>query len=344
MRRFEKNGWIGSIRILGICLILFWGQACRKQEKASSNVTQPEIRVGLVYDMGSKRDRSFNEAAYRGLMRAVGEWRIHAQEVEPTQPLDREEGIRVLAEEEYDLVVGVGFAFVDILKEVASEYPSVFFACVDGRVGDEPNVVSLLFHEEQGSYLIGMLAAMKTKSRKVGFVGGMDIPLIQKFEAGYREGVRSVDPKIQVLSDYAGVTLTAFNDPVKGKELALSQYDKGADIIYQAAGGTGLGVIGAAKERNRWVIGTDANQNYMAPGNVLTSMVKRVDVAVFETIRSVVEGTFQGGVLDFDLSNGGVDYAVDEYNQDQIDPEEIRVLEQAKKDIMAGMIVVPRSL
>jgi len=317
---------------------------CRKKQEGREQPPPSEIRVGLVYDMGSKRDRSFNEAAFKGLSLALQEFEIETQEVEPTRPLDREEGVRVLAEEGYSLVVGVGFAFVDILDELAPQFPEVRFACVDGRVEGHLNVVSLLFHEEEGSYLVGMLAAMKTQSRKVGFIGGMDIPLIRKFEAGYRAGIRSVNPSMEVYSDYAGVTLTAFNDPVKGKELALAQYDKGVDIIYQAAGGTGLGVIDAAREKDRWVIGTDANQNYMAPGNVLTSMVKRVDVAVFETIKSIVQGTFSGGIRDFDLSNGGVDYVVDQHNRQLVDEETVSALEEAKSEIIRGRRQVPETL
>jgi len=327
-----------------VCAAWILVSGCTRKRDTEQRARPADIRVGLVYDMGSKRDRSFNEAAFKGLSQAVEQFEIETQEVEPTRPLDREEGIRVLAEEGYSLVVGVGFAFVDILNDVAPQYPEVLFACVDGRVEGHPNVVSLLFHEEEGSYLVGALAAMKTRSDKVGFIGGMDIPLVRKFEAGYRAGIRSVNPNLEVLSDYAGVTLSAFNDPVRGKELALAQYDQGADIIYQAAGGTGLGVIDAARERDRWVIGTDANQNYMAPGNVLTSMVKRVDVAVFETIKSVVEGTFSGGVKEFDLSNGGVDFSVDQYNRHLIDEETANVLEEAKREIISKKRNVPETL
>lgn len=330
-----------------VLLILALLPGCKKSHAPEASKAAPaqaqgqRLKIGLVYDMGNKLDKSFNEAAYLGLTRAAQELQVEIQEIEPARDVDREEGVRTLASEGYGLIIGVGFAFADIMKTLSSEYPNTRFACLDAQVDGCFNVLSLCFKEEQGSYLVGILAAKKSQTRKVGFVGGMDIPLIHKFEAGYRAGVLSVDPSIQILSDYAGVTLTAFNDPFKGKELALSQYDRGVDVVYQAAGATGLGVIEAAKEKKLFVIGTDANQNYMAPGQVLTSMVKRGDVAVYDTIQSVAQGTFIGGVKAFDLSNQGVDYAVDEHNKVLLTQEMIDAVEGARKKIIAGEIMVP---
>jgi len=250
-----------------------------------------------------------------------------------------EKYLRQYAEQGLDLVIAVGFLMKDALDKVAPQFPQVHFAIIDAEV-DQPNVASLVFREHEGSFLVGAIAGLVTKTGKVGFVGGMDIPLIHKFEVGYEEGVKYVNPNAQVLVAYAGSGPEAFHDPVKGKSLALSQFDRGADVVFQAAGSTGNGVIDAAKERGLFAIGVDANQNYMAPGNVLTSMVKRVDVAVFQITKEVVEDRFRGGVHVYGLAADGVGYALDEYNKDLIPQAVLDRVNQIKRDIVDGKITV----
>jgi len=238
-----------------------------------------------------------------------------------------------------DLIIGVGFLMKDALDKVSGQFPETRFAIIDAVV-EAPNVASLIFREHEGSFLVGAIAGLVTETDKVGFVGGMDIPLIHKFEVGYREGVKYVNPDCDVLVAYAGSGPEAFHDPVKGKSLALSQFDRGADVIFQAAGSTGNGVIDAAQERGLFAIGVDANQNYMAPGHVLTSMVKRVDVAVFSIIEDVVQGTFEGGIHVYGLEADGVGYALDEHNERLIPDRVIREVERIKQGIIAGTIPV----
>ena len=332
--------------ILGLCL--------------SSTVFSAEpLKVGLVFDIGGKGDKSFNDSASRGLSWAATDFGIKRIELEPGVDADREVNLRNLAMIGYDVIIGVGFLFTDAISTVATEFPDTKFAIVDGFIPDKPNVMSLLFPEPQGSFLVGMIAGMKAQEDKkdtVGFVGGMDIALINGFEAGYIAGVHYVYPECKILSAYAGDTPVAFADPVKGKELALSQYDNGAWVIYHASGLTGAGVFEAAKERKRFVIGVDSNQNYMGyieetgESYGLTSMLKQVDVSVYLAIKAANEGTFKGGIEVFGLDRtatiggitySGVGYALDKYNKDLITPEMITKVEEAKAKIISGEIVVP---
>ena len=303
------------------------------------------IKVGMVFDVGGKGDKSFNDSAYRGLLHAADQFGVEHTEFEPGQDADRETGLRKLAQAHYDVIIGVGFLFSDAMRKVAADYPDVKFACVDfdARPGEElaPNLAGLRFREEEGSYLVGVLAGLYTKTGHIGFIGGMDIPLIHKFEAGYLAGAKYANPGVSVTVAYAGTTPQAFTDPAKGKELALLQYGRGVDVIYHASGSTGNGVIEAAREVNKAAIGVDSNQNYMAPGNVLTSMVKRVDNAVLMTIKSVVDGDFSGGLHEFGLAEDGVGYAVDEYNEDLLTDEMLATVEEAKAAIIAGEVTVP---
>jgi basic membrane protein A len=239
----------------------------------------------------------------------------------------------------------VGFLFSDDIRQLAVEFPDVKFACVDFtlREGETlpPNLVALKFKEEEGSYLVGALAAMLSRTGAVGFVGGMEIPLIKKFEAGYKAGVQAVAPSTRVIVKYAGTTGNAFKDPTKGKELALSEYHQGADIIYHASGSTGLGVFEAARELDKLAIGVDSDQHDEAPGHVLTSMVKRVDTAVFDTIREVASGGWTGGVRIFGLKEDGVAWVHDARNQALIPaPVKARV-DSLESEIVAGRIQVP---
>ena len=317
-----------------------------------------KLKVGLVFDIGGKGDQSFNDSAYRGLKWAEKLGISHV-EIEPGADADRETGLRMIASQGFELVIGVGFLFTEAIKAVADEFPDTKFAIIDGFVGDKKNVASLLFREHEGSFLVGIIAGMRTQmddKRKVGFVGGMDIPLIHKFEAGYKAGVEYAFPGCEVFVDYAGTTPTAFIDPVKGKELALAQYDKGAHVIYHASGLTGAGVYEAAKEKKRFVIGVDSNQNHLghieATGQNLglTSMLKRVDVAVFSLIKDVKEGHFKGGVKVHGLDHvvkldgktyHGVYYAMDEYNKDLVTKAMLDKLKKAEVDIINGVIKVP---
>ena len=308
------------------------------------------VNVGIVLDIGGLGDKSFNDGAYRGAQLAEKELGAHVRLVEPGEDADREAGIRLLAAENMDLVVGVGFIFTDDVTQLAKEYPNTRFAVVDYSISTDksgnpipppPNVAAIKFKEEEGSFLVGALAAMVGGSKKVGFVGGMDVPLIWKFEAGYRAGVKYVCPDCTVIVQYAGVTPAAFRNPGKGKELALSQYAQGANVIYHASGATGLGVFEAARQTGKYAIGVDADQYDEAPGHVLTSMVKGVDVSVYDMAKRVREHTFKGGIYTYGLAQNGVGYVYDEHNRALI-PDSVRArLEQLKADIIAGKIVVP---
>lgn len=304
------------------------------------------VRVGLVLDIGGLGDGSFNDGAHRGLMRARDELGVAVRFTEPGDGTDRESALRQLASQGYDLVIGVGFLFTDDTRKLAAEFPGVKFACVDYSVvpGQPPppaNLVGLRFREHEGSFLVGAVAGLTTRTRTVGFVGGMQIPLIRKFEAGYTAGVKHVCPDCRVLAAYAGTEPKAFTDPVLGRELAAAQYNAGADIIYHASGKTGSGVFQAARERQRMVIGVDSDQFAEAPCCTLTSMIKKVDVMVYETIAQVVAGEFRGGILEFGLAEDGVGYVYDDNNRGMLRPEVAARVDQLAADIVAGRIQVP---
>src|SRR5688500_15616299 len=306
--------------------------------------------VGIVLDVGGRGDKSFNDGAYAGADSATKILHPNVRFIEPGEGSDREAGLRLLAAEDMDLVVGVGFIFTDDLTQLAKEYPGVAFAGVDYAVSiDEagnpvqppPNLAALKFREEQGSFLVGALAALVSKTGEVGFVGGMDIPLIHKFEAGFRAGVKHVCERCTVVAQYAGVTPEAFRNPGRGKELALSQYQSGVDVIFHASGSTGLGVFEAARQTGKLAIGVDADQYAEAPGFVLTSMVKQVDAAVYDAVSRVKAGTFRGGVTQFGLKEGGVGYVYDDRNRALI-PDSVHArLEDLRAQIIAGRISVP---
>lgn len=309
------------------------------------------LRVGLVFDIGGRGDKSFNDSAYRGLERAERDLGIRFQYLEPAEGADRETGLREYASRGFDLVIGTGFMFSDDIAKMAREFPQVKFACVDytlkldaeGRPVPLPeNLVGLKFREEEGSFLAGAAAALVSRSGVLGFVGGMDIPLIHKFEAGYRAGARHVRPSTEVLVGYAGVTANAFKDPAKGKELATSMYGRGADVVFHASGTTGLGVFEAAREHGTLAIGVDSDQYDEAPGHILTSMVKDVDVAVYETIRSVQAGSFTGGIREFGLREDGVRVVRDARNA-EVFPDAVQARVAALADsIASGWITVPK--
>jgi basic membrane protein A len=305
----------------------------------TGRATGQELAPAIVFDMGGKFDKSFNEGAYNGAERFKKETGIVYREFEVTAEAQREQALRNMARRGSQIVVGIGFSQASGMEKVAKEFPAVKFAIVDAVV-DLPNVQSVVFKEHEGSFLVGMAAAMASKTGKVGFVGGMDIPLIRKFALGYEEGARYVNPKIEVFQNMTGTTPAAWNDPTRGGELARSQFDRGADVVYAAAGATGLGVLQAAKDKGRLAIGVDSNQNHIQPGSVLTSMVKRVDLAVFEAFKTAKDGTWKAGVRNLGVAEGGVGYSLDQYNRGLITPEMERRLGQARADIVAGKIKV----
>ncbi|MEK2644084.1 BMP family lipoprotein [Bdellovibrio sp. BCCA] len=298
------------------------------------------IKVGLVLDKGGKDDKSFNSAAYLGATKAEKDLKIDLKYVEATDTNAIENLHRSFARKNFDLVIGIGFAQKEAVKKVAAQFPNVKFAVVDGEV-DAKNVRSLLFEEHEGSFLVGALAAMVSKNNAVGFVGGMDIPLIRRFAMGYAAGAKYVNPKINVIENYIGVTGEAWNNPAKAKELALSQYAKGADVVFGAAGASNTGIFDAAEDKKKFAIGCDSNQNWIKPGVILTSMLKAVDVAVYDTIKETQEGKFTGGVSHFGLKNNGVNYTLDQYNDKLVTPDMRKKLEDIKKKIIAGQIQVP---
>ncbi len=327
-------------RIMPLLIILAFvlSSGCTTRDIAADSAGN-RIKVGIVFDIGGKDDRSFNAAANVGVQRAKKDFPIVLRDVEPGDPTSIEPALRAFAQYGYNLITGVGFAQGPILKQVATDYPQLHFVLIDS-VADLPNVASLLFKEHEGSFLVGMIAAYKNKTGTIGFIGGMDIPLIHKFATGYEEGARYVNPKIRVLKNYVGITDAAWNNPGKGRELANSQYEQGADVIFQAAGNSGLGVFDAAEAYNKFAIGVDANQNWVKPGHILTSMLKRIDNAVYSVVQDEVAGKFKGGVHVYGLENNGVDYALDQYNRDLIPAWVIEKVDQAKRDIIEGRIKV----
>jgi basic membrane protein A len=289
----------------------------------------------LIFDLGGKFDKSFNEAAFMGAQRWAEETGGTYKELEMQSEAQREQALRRLAETGANPIVMTGFAFGDVLNQVAPDYPNTQFAIID-MVVEQPNVQSIVFTEEQGSYLAGIMAAQASKSGTVGFIGGMDIPLIHKFECGFAQGFKAAKPDGTVLINYTGTTPAAWNDPVKGGELAKAQISQGADVIYAAAGGTGIGILQAAADEGILSVGVDSNQNHLHPGKVLTSMVKRVDTAVYDAFKNGVEP----GVKVLDLKAEGVDVAIDDNNKPLITPEMQAAVDEARAGIVDGEIAV----
>ncbi|MDP6346197.1 MAG: BMP family ABC transporter substrate-binding protein [Alphaproteobacteria bacterium] len=293
----------------------------------------------VVFDMGGKFDKSFNQGVYNGVEKFRKETGTKYREFEVKNPTQREQAVRKMAQRGSNPVLGVGFAQAPAIEKVAKEFPNTRFAIIDMVVG-LPNVQSIVFKEHEGSFLVGVLAAAASKSGKVGFVGGMDIPLIRRFQCGFEQGVKHANAKMQIYANMTGTTPSAWNDPTKGAELAKSQFDRGADVVFAAAGGTGIGVYQAAKDNGKYAIGVDSNQNYLHPGTMLTSMLKRVDVAAYNTFKSASDGSWKPGLQVLGLKEGGVDWALDEHNKALITPAMKGQVEQAKADIIAGKIKV----
>ena len=297
-----------------------------------------DIKPALLYDLGGKFDKSFNEAAFNGAEKFKAETGIEYVEFEVSNASQREQALRRFAEDGRNPIVMTGFSWAESLDKVATDFPDLQFAIVD-MVVDKPNVRSIVFKEQEGSYIVGLLAGMASQTKKVGFVGGMDIPLIRRFGCGYVGGAKA-GGATEVIQNMTGDTPAAWNDPTKGGEIAKTQIDQGADVIYAAAGGTGVGVLQAAADAGKLGIGVDSNQNGLQPGKVLTSMLKRVDVAVYNAFMDAKDGKLAGGINDLGLKEGGVDYALDENNKDLITPEMKAAAEKAKADIIAGTITV----
>ena len=296
-------------------------------------------KPAIVFDIGGKFDKSFNESMYNGSEKFKAETGIAYGEFEIANEAQREQAIRNFADQGYSPIIAAGFAQAAAVEKVAKEYPDLKFAIVD-MVVDLPNVQSIVFNEHEGSYLVGMMAAMASKTGKVGFVGGMDIPLIHKFACGYAQGVKAANADATIFQNMTGDTGAAWNDPVKGGEITKGQMAKGADVIYAAAGATGLGVLQAAADGGALSIGVDANQNYLHPGKVLTSMMKRVDVAVYNAMKSGKDGTFKPGIQALGLAQDGVGYALDDNNKALVTPEMTAAIEKAKADIISGAVKV----
>jgi basic membrane protein A and related proteins len=291
----------------------------------------------IIFDLGGKFDKSFNEAAFNGAQRWAQETGGSFREIEMQSEAQREQALRRFAEAGANPVIMTGFAFGNVLEKVAPDYPDTKFGIID-MVVDAPNVKSVVFKEHEGSFLVGMLAGMKSESGTVGFIGGMDIPLIRKFGCGYAQGVKAANPDATIVANMTGTTPAAWNDPVKGAELTRAQISQGADVVYAAAGGTGVGVLQAAADQGIFSIGVDSNQNYMHPGSVLTSMLKRVDVAVYDAF---MEGTdLETGINVLGLAEEGVGWALDEHNEALITDEMKAAVEDAQAKILSGEITV----
>lgn len=331
-----------TILIISILLFSSCGEKKNTEQKNNQN-----LKVGLVFDVGGRGDKSFNDAAYRGLEKAKKELGIEYEYIEPGPGGDREAALRQFASrDDIAVIFGIGFIFTDEITKMAEEFPNRKFACVDYTITPgktiPPNLIALEYKEEEGSFLVGALAGLTTKTNVVGFVGGMESPLIKKFEKSYTAGVKYVNPGCKVLIGYAGVTGDAFKNPGKGKELAMGQYSQGADIIYHASGVTGLGVFEAARETKKLAIGVDSDQYDEAPGFILTSMIKVVDESVYDCIKEAKDGTFKGGRAEtFGLKSKGVDYIYNDKNKNLIPETVHQRVEEIREKIIDGKINVP---
>ena len=306
---------------------------------ASFAVSAEEIKPAVVFDMGGKFDKSFNQGVYEGMERFKKESGISYREFEVTNETQREQAVRKMAQRGQSPIIGVGFGQAPAIEAVAKEYPNLKFTLID-MVVDLPNVQSVVFKEHEGSYLVGILAAMASKSGKVGYIGGMDIPMIRAFGCGYAQGAKHANSNVEVIQNMTGTTPSAWNDPGRGTELSKGQFDRGVDVIYAAAGGTGVGVYQAAKDAGKLAIGVDSNQNYIHPGTMLTSMLKRVDVAAYNSLKTAMDGNWQAGIQVLGLKEDGVGWALDEHNQSLITADMKAKVEKARADIISGKIAV----
>jgi basic membrane protein A len=322
------NRWIGPlVALFATCTL------------AASAVAQTAVKPAIVYSTGGKFDKSFNEGVSMGAEKFKKETGIAVAEFEPTNETQFEQAQRRFAQRGQDPIVAVGFSQAVSLGKVAKEFPNIHFTIIDSVV-DLPNVQSVVFNEQEGSFLVGVLAAMASKTGKIGFVGGMDIPLVRRFQCGFEQGIKYANPNAELISNMTGTTPAAWNDPGRGAELAKGQFDRGVDVVYAAAGSTGIGILQAAKDRGKLGIGVDSNQNYLHPGTMLTSMLKRVDLATYNSFKAAQAGTWKAGTQVLGLKEGGVDWALDKDNEKLITPEMKAKVNAAKADIESGKIVV----
>ena len=298
------------------------------------------LKIALMLDKGGRDDKSFNASAFAGAEKAKKDLGVEVKTVEVMDDAAVESMLRSFAQKNFDLVIAIGFSMKDGMQKVAKQFPQGKFVLVDADA-NLPNVRSVLFEEHQGSFLVGAAAALESKTGKIGFLGGMDVPLIRRFQLGYEAGAKYVNPKIVLFTNYVGVTSDAWNNPAKAKELSFALFGKGADIIFGAAGASNYGMFDAAKDKKALAIGVDSNQNWVKPGFVLTSMMKRVDVAVFDTIKDLQSGKFSGGVKRFGLADKGVDYAFDSYNEKLLKPEVRKKLEEIRILLLSGKVQAP---
>jgi basic membrane protein A len=337
------RAWAGALVAAAVLATFVPARKAEPARHRSSASPKPRARIGLVFDVGGRGDKSFNDAAYLGVSRAEEELDVEASYLEPASTEDREAALRLFAARGFDLVIGVGFIFSSDIDAVARAYPDIRFAGVDyapGPDGIPRNVAALAFREEEGSFLVGAVAGLMSKSHHVGFVGGMTGPLIRKFEVGYAQGVEAACPRCVVHSAYAGPTPDAFRDPAKGKALANAQIAAGADVLYHASGATGHGVFEAAADAHVMAIGVDADQHDEMPETVVTSMIKRGDVAVFDIVKATVDGTFKGGMNVFGLKEAGVDYIHEGPHAARI-PEDVKVrVEALRAEVIAKRLTV----
>ena len=306
---------------------------------AAATGSEADIKPGVVYDLGGKFDKSFNEGVWNGAQRFTADTGIEFREFEVQTDSQRVQALRNFARRGNDPILAVGFQYASALEKVAPDFPETRFSIIDSVI-DLPNVQSIVFKEQEGSFLVGVLAAMAAESGKVGFVGGMDVPLIRRFACGYVLGARHANPDVEVYQNMTGTTGAAWNDPVKGAELAKSQFDRGADVVFHAAGGTGIGVLQAAADAGKLGIGVDSNQNHLHPGSVLTSMLKRVDVAAYEVFDAARKGEWQAGILNLGLAEEGVGWSLDEHNEALVSTEMREAVAAAAEQIRAGSIQV----
>ena len=300
---------------------------------------QTEVKPAVVFSTGGKFDKSFNEGVSAGAEKFKKETNIAVAEFEPSNETQFEQALRRFAQRGQDPIVAVGFSQAVALEKIAKEFPKTRFTIIDSVVA-LPNVQSVVFKEQEGSFLVGVLAALASKSGKIGFVGGMDIPLVRRFQCGFEQGIKYANPNAELITNMTGTTPAAWNDPGRGAELAKGQFDRGVDVVYAAAGSTGIGILQAAKDRGKLGIGVDSNQNHLHPGTILTSMLKRVDLATYNSFNAAQTGTWKGGVQVFGLKDGGVDWALDKDNEKLITPAMKARVEAAKADIVSGKIVV----
>ena len=333
--------WMLGLLLLCSCDLV---QELILSELPSSAADPGSIHVALIYPDDCIGDSGYCDALHFGVKRAEAELGIHLSEIigKESDPVATEMLFREAAQNSA-LIITAGFQMGAPLARVASDFPDVKFAIVDVAL-DLPNVAALNYKANEGSFLVGAIAGLKSESDQIGYIGGVDVPLLREFEAGYVAGVHAVNPEAVVSIDYISLDIGGFNQPDKAKEIALTQYESGVDVIYTVGGGSGLGVLEAAQEEGKYVIWVDSNGNHLAPGTVLTSMVKQIENSVYGVISETIDGTFMGGIRYQGLADGGVDYALDEHNRSELSDEIIATVESLREKIIAGEIVVPNEV